>query len=131
MTFQSNIRRASSYQSVAKESRVLSATPYELVTVLFSELRGNLDLMIESAKRGDNGKMFEFRARALAILNGLDESLNFDVAGDLAQTLHTIYTEAAARIQAEVGDSLIQKVESAREMLHEIEKAWMAIDPAG
>ena len=83
MTFQSNIRRASSYQSVAKESRVLSATPYELVTVLFSELRGNLDLMIESTKRGDNGKMFEFRARALAILNGLDESLNFDVAGGL------------------------------------------------
>ena len=129
MTFQSNIRRTSSYQSIAKESRVLSADPYELVAVLFAELRENLDMMIESARRQDSGKMFEFRAKALAILNGLDESLNFEVTGDLAQTLHTIYTEAARRIQAEVGASLVEKVESAREMLHEIEKAWMAIAP--
>ena len=130
MTFQSNIRRASSYQSIAKDSRVLSANPYELVAVLFSELRDNLDLMIASARRNDNGKMFKYRAKALTILNGLDESLNFEVAGDLAQTLHAIYTEAARRIQVEVGDMLIERVESAREMLHEIEKAWMAISPA-
>ena len=75
--------------------------------------------------------MFEFRAKALTILNGLDESLNFDEAGDLAQTLHAIYSEAARRIQAKVGPSLVERVESAREMLHEIEKAWMAIAPAG
>lgn len=130
MTFQSNIRRASSYQTIAKDSRVLSANPYELVAVLFSELRDNLDLMIASARRNDNGKMFKYRAKALTILNGLDESLNFEVAGDLAQTLHSIYTEAARRIQVEVGDMLIERVESAREMLHEIEKAWMAISPA-
>ncbi len=130
MTFQSNIRRTSSYQSIAQDSRVLSANPYDLIAVLFSELRDNLDLMIESAKRNDSGKTFEFRAKALTILNGLDESLNFEDAGDLAQTLHTIYTEAAKRIQANVGPSLIERVESAREMLHEIEKAWMAISPS-
>ncbi|GAB5486452.1 MAG: hypothetical protein Pars2KO_00220 [Parasphingorhabdus sp.] len=130
MTFQSNIKRTSSYQSIAKDSRVLSANPYDLIAVLFSELRENLDLMIESAKRKDNGKMFEFRAKALTILNGLDESLNFEDAGELAQTLHTIYVEAAKRIQAKVGPSLIERVESARELLYEIEKAWMAIAPA-
>lgn len=129
MTFQSNIRRASSYQSIEKDSRVLSANPYDLIAVLFGELRDNLDLMIESAKRNDNGKMFEFRAKALTILNGLDESLDFEVAGDLAQTLHTIYTEAAKRIQADIGPTLIERVESAREMLHEIEKAWKSISP--
>tara|TARA_R110000772_G_scaffold31902_14_gene78438 strand:+ start:305 stop:700 length:396 start_codon:yes stop_codon:yes gene_type:complete len=129
MTFQSNIRRASSYQSVQKNSRVLSANPYDLVAILFSELRDNLDLMIESARRNDHGKLFEFRAKALSILNGLDESLDFQSAGDLAQTLHSIYTEAGRRIQAEVGASFIQRAESAREMLHEIEKAWMAIAP--
>ncbi|MEH6756234.1 MAG: flagellar export chaperone FliS [Parasphingorhabdus sp.] len=129
MTFQSNIRRSSSYQSVQKNSHVLSANPYDLVAILFSELRDNLDLMIESARRKDHGKLFEFRAKALSILNGLDESLDFQSAGELAQTLHSIYTEAGRRIQAEVGASFIQRVESAREMLHEIEKAWMAIAP--
>ncbi len=129
MTFQSNIRRASSYQSIEKDSRVLSANPYDLIAVLFSELRDNLDLMIESAKRNDSGKMFEFLAKALTILNGLDESLDFEVAADLAQTLHTIYTEAAKRIQADIGPTLIERVESAREMLHEIEKAWKSISP--
>jgi flagellar protein FliS len=129
MTFQSNIRRASSYKSIHKNSRVLSADPYDLVAVLFAELRDSLDLMIESARRNDKGRMFECRAKALSILNGLDESLDFEAAGDLAQTLHTIYAEAARRIQADIGVSFIERVESAREMLHEIEKAWMAISP--
>jgi len=129
MTFQSNIRRASSYKSIAKNSRVLSATPHDLVALLFAELRDSLDLMIENARRGNQGKMFEYRAKALGILNGLDESLDFEAAGDLAQTLHSIYTEAGRRIQAEVGASFIERAESAREMLHEIEKAWLAISP--
>lgn len=127
MTFQSRIQRASSYQSVAKESRVLAANPYELVAVLFEELRDTLNLMIESARRNDDARMFQYRAKSLAILSGLDESLNFDVAGELAQTLHIIYTEAAKRIQSETRESLIERVESAREMIHEIEKAWTAI----
>lgn len=130
MTFQSRIQGAASYKSVAKESRVLSATPYDLVTILFAELRDTLNLMVESARRNDHGKMFEHRAKALGILNGLDESLDFAAAGELAQTLHSIYSEAARRIQAEPGESLIERVESAREMLHEIEKAWVSISPS-
>ncbi|MEW4466483.1 flagellar export chaperone FliS [Parasphingorhabdus sp. JC815] len=129
MTFQTNIRRASSYKSVAKNSRVLSATPHDLVALLFAELRDSLDLMIENARRDNHGKLFEYRAKALGILNGLDESLDFEAAGDLAQTLHSIYAEAGRRIQAEVGTSFIERAESAREMLHEIEKAWLAIAP--
>jgi len=127
MTFQSRIQRASSYQSVAKESRVLAANPYELVAVLFEELRDTLNLMIDSARRNDDARMFQYRAKSLAILSGLDESLNFEVAGELAQTLHIIYTEEAKRIQSETRESLIERVESAREMIHEIEKAWAAI----
>tara|TARA_R110002124_G_scaffold72613_5_gene194347 strand:- start:2177 stop:2572 length:396 start_codon:yes stop_codon:yes gene_type:complete len=129
MTFQSRIQRASSYQSVAKDSRVLAADPYELVAMLFEELRDTLDLMIDSARRGDDARIFRYRAKALAILGGLDESLNFEVAGDLAQTLHVIYSEAAKRIQMDGPDSRIERVESAREMIHEIEKAWTAIAP--
>ena len=129
MTFQSRIQRASSYQSVAKDSRVLAADPYELVAMLFEELRETLDLMIDSARRGDDARIFRYRAKALAILGGLDESLNFEVAGDLAQTLHVIYSEAAKRIQMDGPDSRIARVESAREMIHEIEKAWTAIAP--
>ena len=129
MTFQSRIQRASRYQSVAKDSRVLAADPYELVAMLFEELRDTLDLMIDSARRGDDARIFRYRAKALAILGGLDESLNFEVAGDLAQTLHVIYSEAAKRIQMDGPDSRIERVESAREMIHEIEKAWTAIAP--
>ena len=107
----------------------MAADPYELVAMLFEELRDTLDLMIDSARRGDDARIFRYRAKALAILGGLDESLNFEVAGDLAQTLHVIYSEAAKRIQMDGPDSRIERVESAREMIHEIEKAWTAIAP--
>lgn len=142
MTFQTNIERTAnypkagnhktvgSYRTVGKESRVLAANSYELVIILFEELGDTLSMMVESARRNDQPRMFEYRAKALAILNGLDGSLDFDVAGDLAQTLHSIYVEAAKRIQSEQGESLIERVESAKEMLHEIEKSWKSIAPA-
>ena len=76
----------------------MSADPYELIVVLFSELRESLDLMIESIHRNNDGQTFQYRARALSILGGLDEALDFEAAGDLAQTLHSIYAEASRRI---------------------------------
>ncbi len=107
----------------------MAADPYELVAVLFDELRETLDLMIESARRDDDARIYKYRGKALAILGGLDESLNFEAAGDLAQTLHIVYTEAAKRIQMDGKESCIERVESAREMIHEIEKAWESIAP--
>ena len=127
MTFHSPVHRSSSYRSIDRDSRVLSADPHELIVVLFAELRQSLDLMIENIHRRDDGRTFQHRARALSILGGLDEALDFEAAGDLAQTLHSIYAEASRRIQSDNGPALVEKVQSAREMLFEIEKAWKAI----
>ncbi len=107
----------------------MAADPYELVAVLFDELRETLDMMIESARRDEDARIYQYRGKALAILGGLDEALDFEAAGDLAQTLHIVYAEAAKRIQMDGKESCVERIESAREMIHEIEKAWTSIAP--
>jgi flagellin-specific chaperone FliS len=124
MTFQSRKLGVLNYRSFAKESRASSATTYGLVAVLFEELGETLNLIIESVRRGEDTRLFQCWANARAILSGLDKELNFEVAGDLAQTLRIIYTEAAKRIQWEGRELCVERIESAREMIQEIEKAW-------
>jgi len=127
MTFQSRNLGTLNYRSFTKESRALSAASHGLVAVLFEELGEMLDLIIESDRRGEEARLFQYWTNARAILSGLDKELNFEVAGDLAQTLRIIYTEAAERIQLEGRDACVERIESAREMIHEIEKAWIEI----
>lgn len=127
MTFQSRNRRTASYQPDDKASRALPTPPYSLVAVLFEELGETLNLIIESARRGEDARLFQYRANARAILSGLDKELNFDAAGDLAQTLRIIYTEAAKRIQVEGRETCVERIESAQEMFQQIEKAWNEI----
>jgi flagellin-specific chaperone FliS len=111
------------------ESSALPTDSRELVAQLFEQLGDTLNLMIESARRGPSSHIFHYRAKALAILGGLDDVLNFESAGDLAQTLRIIYGEATKRIELDNDDSCVERVESAREMILEIRKAWAAIAP--
>ncbi|AMO72150.1 flagellar export chaperone FliS [Sphingorhabdus sp. M41] len=124
MTFQARKNRNSNCQTDRKEGRALATPPYSLVAVLFKELGETLDLIIVSARRGEGARLFQYRANARAILSGLDKELNFDAAGELAQTLRIIYTEAAKRIQVEGRETCVERIESAREMFQQIEKTW-------
>lgn len=128
MTFQGRKYRNSNCQTERKESSALTTPPYSLVAVLFEELGQTLDLIIESARRGESARLLQYRANARAILSGLDKELNFDAAGELAQTLRIIYTEAAKRIQVEGRETCVERIESAREMFQQIEEAWNEIE---
>ncbi len=119
--------RSSSYPGAVEGSNEVTTGTDHPVAVLFEELGETLDLIITSAQHGEEARLFEYRANAQAILSGLDKKLNFEVAGDLAQTLRLIYVEAAKRIQHEGKESCVERIESAREMISEVEKAWTKI----
>tara|TARA_R110002124_G_scaffold68011_9_gene184401 strand:- start:1403 stop:1798 length:396 start_codon:yes stop_codon:yes gene_type:complete len=124
MTLQSGAHFIPSYQTVERESRDLVSGPYFPVAILFEELGKALNLIIESAKSGEDARRLPYQANAQAILIDLGKELDFEAAGDLAQTLRILYSEAAKRIQLEGGASRIERIESAQEMIHEIKKTW-------
>ena len=115
------------YQSVDLSSRLEGATPHQLVQVMYEELLKALDAMAFATARGDYVQRGQRQAKALAILTGLETSLDFDKGGSIAVDLVTIYREARRLIIAAGRESDAALVTRARDILSEIASAWDAI----
>jgi flagellar protein FliS len=119
------------YQGVDLASRIEGATPHQLVQIMYEELLKALDAMAFATLRGDYQKRGQHQSKALAILTGLETSLDFDKGGEIASGLVTIYREGR-RLVIEAGrEGDAQRVLKAREMIGEIASAWEAIGRNG
>ena len=120
-----------SYQNVALSSRLEGATPHQLVQVMYEELLKALDAMAFATARGDYVQRGERQSKALAILTGLETSLDFEKGGEIATGLVVIYREARRLLIAAGRDGDAALVNRAREMIQEISSAWDAIGQRG
>ncbi|MFN3944686.1 MAG: flagellar export chaperone FliS [Allosphingosinicella sp.] len=115
------------YHTVDLSSRIEGATPHQLVAILFDEGMKALDAMAAAIGRGDYVQRGERQSRALRIISGLEESLDFDRGGEVARGLAAIYAEARRLALAAGRDNDAGKATQAREMLAEIAAAWTQI----
>ena len=109
------------YQSVDLSSRLEGATPHQLVQVMYEELLKALDAMAFATARGDYVQRGQRQSKALAILTGLETSLDFEKGGEIA----------AGLVVAGGRESEARHVTAAREMILEISTAWDAIGQRG
>ena len=119
------------YQSVDLSSRIEGATPHQLVQIMYEELLKALDAMAFATLRGDYVQRGQRQSKALAILTGLETSLDFDKGGDIAAGLVVIYREARRLVVAGGRDGDAQQVIRAREIVQDIAAAWEAIGKRG
>jgi flagellar protein FliS len=119
------------YQSVDISSRIEGATPHRLVQIMYEELLKALDAMAFATARGDYVQRGEHQSKVLAILTGLETSLDFDKGGQIAVDLVAIYREARRLVIAGGRDSDAKLVTQTRDMIQEISNAWDAIGRRG
>lgn len=121
------------YASVSLETSVASASPHQLIVMLFDGallLIGESLLHIERGEIPAKGKAI---SRAINILtNGLKASLNMEAGGDLAQKLGALYDYMVARLLYANLNNNVAALEEVRRLLGEIGGAWKEIanDPA-
>ncbi len=118
------------YSSIDIASKVEGATPHQLITVLYDELIKSLDTLVVGLSA--NGTLtragaIQRKARANAILFGLDGCLDHEQGGELARGLSAIYREARRLLEAAVAQHDPKPVIQAREMISEIASAWAKI----
>jgi flagellar protein FliS len=115
------------YRSVDLVSQIEGASPHRLVQIMFDELLKALDALTVAVRRRDLSQRAQRQSRALAILNGLETSLDFEKGGEIAASLASIYRQARrALIDAcRVDDGAA--IERVRQQLGEIAGAWAAI----
>ena len=119
------------YQSVDIASRIEGATPHRLVQIMYEELLKALDAMAFATARGDFVQRGEHQSKVLAILTGLETSLDFDKGGQIAVDLVAIYREGRRLVIAGGREGDAQLIIQAREMIQEISNAWVAIGQRG
>ena len=125
---QTNMARARGrYQSVDVSTRVEGASPHQLVMVLFDELLRALEAMTAATSRGDVVQRLNRQGRVLALISGLETSLDFERGGEIAESLALVYREARRLTLLGGREADVAPLQQARAMLDEIASAWRVI----
>jgi flagellar secretion chaperone FliS len=118
------------YQSVAAHGGVAAADPHRLVLMLMD---GALERIAAARGALENGSQ-EGKARlihrAVAILDELRASLNFEVGGDIAANLGALYDYCSRQLMKANLENRVELLEEVAHLLRELRGAWIALPPA-
>lgn len=115
------------YGRVSLEARVAAATPHQLVAMLYQRLAALLREALDAARLGNRARRLRATERALAIVDGLDATLDLERGGGVAAALRQVYALLRDRLIA--GDA--QGIGEALESVTAIGDAWGQIAPRG
>ena len=124
------MRGANAYAKVGMESGVLSASPHQLIVMLFDAAQTSIRaarLHMQAGNIPEKGKAI---SRAIDIINrGLVEALDHERGGELAGRLEQIYDYVTRLLlQANLRNDQ-QSLDQAANLLEEIGSAWREIAP--
>lgn len=123
---QQRARAMAGYGVVSLEARVASASPHELVLMLYRGLVARLREAHEAAAQGNALRRLKATERALVIVEGLDATLDTGRGGSVAESLRMVYELLRTRLLAGTEHSLAEALSSAQA----IADAWNGIRPA-
>lgn len=116
-------RAMAGYGVVSLQARVATASPHELVLLLYRGLVARLREAHEAALAGNALRRLKATERALVIVEGLDASLDIRRGGGVAESLQMVYELLRARLLAGDARSLAEALSSAEA----IAGAWSSI----
>jgi flagellar protein FliS len=121
---------AGAYASVGVESNVLTASPYQLIDMLFDGAGVAIRTAAMHMQAGRMARKGEAISRALDIVNnGLLAALDVERGGELAQRLASLYEYIARRLLNANLNNDAAALDEAGQLLEEIGSAWREIGP--
>lgn len=118
------------YAQVSVESAVLSASPHQLVVLLFDGALSAMKKAVILIEQGDIPGKGQALGKAINIIsNGLQSGLNHEVGGELATNLDSLYDYMTrCLLQANIHND-IDAINEVMELLNNIADAWKEIGP--
>lgn len=115
------------YQTAATHGRVAAANPHGLIMMLFD---GALERIAKARGCIQHNAMEEKNRllhSAVAIVDELRASLNFEAGGELARNLEDLYDYICRQLVIANLNSRIDKLDEVANLLGEIRAAWNAL----
>ncbi len=116
--------RAAAPTMAYKESSVLTATPQQLVVMLYDGAHRFLFQAAHAMRSGDVQQMNNRMQRAEAIINELRGTLNFEEGGEIAGRLEAIYSFCQRHLLEARLKRDPQRIEQVMKLLAELREAW-------
>ena len=108
------------YKSVGVES----ASPHKLIQMLFDTYLLRIDQAIKAIEEKDMATKGVALSKALAILGGLEEGLDLEKGGELAENLQDLYQYVRLRLLVATDANDVEPLNEARELIFKIKDAW-------
>jgi len=121
---------ANAYARVGVQTGVMGASPHRLIVMLYQGARQAIARARMHLLQGNIAERGKAISNAISIIqNGLQQSLNLEVGGEVAARLDALYTYMERRLlDANVQQDEQMLVEVDR-LLATLEEAWLAIAP--
>jgi flagellar biosynthetic protein FliS len=108
------------YKTVGVES----ASPHKLIQMLFDTYLVRVDQAALAIENQDMDAKGTAISKALAIMGGLEEGLDLDKGGELAENLQSLYRYVRQRLLVATDRNDIEALKEARELVFQIKDAW-------
>lgn len=108
------------YKSVGAES----ASPHKLIQMLFDTYLLRVNQAIQAIDDKDLNAKGIAISKALAIVGGLEEGLNFEKGGELAENLQELYRYVRQRLLVASDKNDLTALNEAKELIFQIKDAW-------
>jgi flagellar protein FliS len=119
---------AKAYSTVGIETSVQSASPHQLIILLFEGAREAVIIARAGIESGNIPQKGMAITKAIdIILNGLRASLNLEEGGNLAQNLYALYDYMARRLLHANMRNDKAALDEVLNLLSEIHSAWVTI----
>lgn len=115
------------YHAVDVQGGVEAANPHQLVAMLINGALSRIATAKGHMQRGDLSEQGACIGRAISIIEGLQNSLDFDVKDDIVANLEALYDYIGRRLllaNIQRDERILDEVVS---LLSEIKSAWDAI----
>jgi flagellar protein FliS len=114
------------YQQTNK-STAEQASPYQLVTMLFQKLLGNIATAKGAIAQKNHEKKGTELSNAIAIIAVLEHSLDFKQGGEVSENLAALYKFCSEQLVSASANNDADKLEAVIQILLPIKSGWDAI----
>lgn len=125
-------RGAGAYARVGVESAVMSASPHQLIVMLFDGAQGAIRAARIHMQAGNVAEKGKAISKALDIVNnGLSAALDTEKGGEIAERLGSLYDYVARLLLAANLHNDVESLDQAERLLEDVASAWREIGGAG
>jgi len=118
---------ANQYAQVHNVGGLAEETPHRLIQMLMEGFIARINSAKGAMSHGDLEAKSTFISKALGILGGLNESLDLQQGGEIADNLRRLYEYMSMRLLEASQENNLDKLDEVLSLMRDIKEAWDAI----